>query len=444
MKNAKKFAALLLCAVMLLMPLSGCGPKAAGPLRICLDLGLDGADASKAEYAFDSLMKTVAQLGGAQEYEVEFVPSEGEERMGALTRLRAEIMGGSGPDLILTCYGWQEELLFPYPEKSARNGLFLNLDKYMEKSELTDWDQQVQPVMNAGRTEKGQFIVPLSYQFYMSCFKKEDVSHTPSRDITWGQMAESSDVIDKASITYWGGSPQKLDGTGDCTVHSTLGKLADYDKEELLFTADELRERIHRNFELMDQSDNGTFGETPAYYQPLSGVNFNSRAFNSSTGTIDESTPLTYIPLYSRDGGVTAAVRSYAVISAGSRHKDEAFLVLDYLMSLEVQQNSDFYNTCIAYWGTFGGFPMDSRLMSEEYPAQFLSSDKWSLTKENFDGLCAVRDAITAVNFFDTVTTSLYELEGDCYNVHAGFKEGDIDQMIDDTCRVLSMSIQES
>lgn len=440
----KKLTALLLCAVILLMPLSGCGPKDTGPLRVCLDLGLDGREMANAEYDFDALMKTVAQLGGAQEYEVEFVPTEGEERMGALTRLRAEMMSGSGPDLILTCYGWQEELLFPYPEKSARNGLFLNLDKYMEKSELTDWDQQVQPVMNAGRTEKGQFIIPLSYQFNMSCFKKEDVSHTPSKDITWGQMAESSDVIDKASLTYWGGPPQKLDGTGDCTVHSTLGKLADYDKEELLFTADQLKEHIHKNFELAAQADSGGFDDAPVYFQPLSGVDFNSRASNSSTDTIDESTPLTYIPLYSRDGGVTAAVRSYAVISAGSRHKDEAFLVLDYLMSLEVQQNGDFYNTCIAHWGTFGGFPMDSRLMSEEYPAQILSSGEWSLTKENFEGLCAVRDAITAVNFFDTVTAGVYELESQCYQIYEGFEQGDIDELIDETCRVLAMSIQES
>lgn len=435
----KKLAALLLCALTLLLPLSACGPKPSGPLRVCLDLGLDGMDSNKAESAFKTLMETVASMGGPEEYELELVPPEGEERMGALTRLRAEIMGGSGPDLIMTCYASKEGLLFPYPEKSAGNGLFLNLDKYMEKSEITEWDQQIQPVLNAGRTEKGQFIIPLSYQFNMSCFLKEDVSHTPDRSKTWEETAAGGDIIDKACTAYWGGSPQKTDGTGDMTVHNTLGRLADFDREELLFTAGQLKERIHRNFELLDESDAEAFGDTPTYFQPLSGAGF----FGSRYG-IDESAALTYIPLYSRDGGVTASVRSYAVISAGSRHKDDAFLVLDYLMSLESQQSGTFYNSYLAFWGTFGGFPMDSRLMSEEYPVKLRGSDSWSLSKENFDGLRAVQDSITAVNFFDTVTVGVYELESRCLHIHTGFEEGDIDQLIDETCRVLAMSLQES
>ena len=87
---------------------------------------------------------------------------------------------------------------------------------------------------------------------------------------------------------------------------------------------------------------------------------------------------------------------------------------------------------------------MDSRLMSEEYPVKLRGSDSWSLSKENFDGLRAVQDSITAVNFFDTVTVGVYELESRCLDIHTGFEEGDIDQLVDETCRVLAMSLQES
>ena len=444
----RKLTAMLLCVLLLLLPISGCGVGDAGPLRVCLDLGLDAVDTTKASFEFESLMKKVVELGGTEDYELEFLPDKGEERMGALTRLRAELMGGNGPDLIMTRWGLQEDLLIPYPEKSARNGLFLNLDKLMEKSELTEWDQQVKTVLDAGRTEKGQFIVPLSYQFNMSCFLKEDVSHTPTRDRTWEEAAASGDIIDSASICFWGGPEQKMESVGCATVHNTLGKLADYDKEELLFTADQLKEHIHKNFELEEAAESGSFDSLPAYYQPLPGPRFNTTvsSFYVHTDTLAEDAPLTYVPLYSRDGGVTAAVRSYAVISAGSRHKEEAFLVLDYLMSLESQQSGDFYNNIFSGRGTFEGFPMDSRLMSEEYPIYIGGSslNEWSLTEENFNGLCAVRDAITAVNFFDTVTCGVYGLENDCLEINGGFAEGDMDELIDETCRVLAMSLQES
>ncbi len=119
--------------------------------------------------------------------------------------------------------------------------------------------------------------------------------------------------------------------------------------------------------------------------------------------------------------------------------------MLDYLLGLESQQGYGFYNQFLAGEGTFLGFPMDARVMSGEYPVSMADgSDKWSLTDENFEGLCAVRDAITAVNFFDTVTFGLYNLEMDCVDVHTGYAQGDIDKLIDETCRVLAMSLQEA
>ena len=448
MKNTKRtLAVLLVLTLVLTLCLPGCGQKDTGPLRICLDLDIRSTQVNQATYDFEAILEKLAESGGAEEFEIELVPPEGEERMGALTRLHTQILSGNGPDLFIINSGWQDDLVFPYPEKAARNSLLLNLDKLMEKSQYTDWDQQVQTVLNAGKTEKGQFIIPLSYQFNMSCFLKEDVTHTPSKDITWEQMAESGDIIDLASISFDGGSPQKKHSTVDRTVHNTLGKLADYDKEELLFTADEVRARIHKNLELMDLSDNGEFGDTPTYYQALVGPGFNTHvsSFHIQADTIKEDVPLTYIPLYSKPGGVTAAVRSYAAISAGSRHKEEAFLVLDYLLSLESQQGGSFYNSFLSGCGTFQGFPMDARVMSGEYPVSMADgSDKWSLTDENFEGLCAVRDAITAVNFFDTVTFGLYNLELDCVDVHTGYAQGDIDKLIDETCRVLAMSLQEA
>ena len=164
MKNiTRTLAALLTLTLVLCLCLPGCGPKDKGPLRICLDLDIRDTMVNQATHDFEKILETLAESGGAQEFEIELVPPEGEERMGALTRLHTEIMSGEGPDLFIINSGWQDDLVFPYPEKAARNGLLLNLDKLMEKSQYTDWDQQVQTVLNAGKTEKGQYIIPLSY-----------------------------------------------------------------------------------------------------------------------------------------------------------------------------------------------------------------------------------------------------------------------------------------
>lgn len=80
----------------------------------------------------------------------------------------------------------------------------------MKDSRFTQWDQKVQTILDAGKTEKGQYLIPLTYQFNMTCFLKEDVAHTPSASISWEDMANSSDPIDHAGKLL--GRPRKHEG----------------------------------------------------------------------------------------------------------------------------------------------------------------------------------------------------------------------------------------
>ena len=53
---------------------------------------------------------------------------------------------------------------------------------------------------------------------------------------------------------------------------------------------------------------------------------------------INRETPVTMVPIYSENGDVTATVQVYTGINRNTKHPEEAFFVVDYLMSAQAQQ----------------------------------------------------------------------------------------------------------
>ena len=80
----------------------------------------------------------------------------------------------------------------------------------------------------------------------------------------------------------------------------------------------------------------------------------------------DEAT--TMIPIYSDEGGVTATVTSFACINRNAKHAEEAFFILDLLMSREVQQEARQYKLYNLIGDLNLSIPMHMDLMQEEYP----------------------------------------------------------------------------
>lgn len=96
-------------------------------------------------------------------------------------------MSGSGPDVfIMRCdekASWHtEQALFQIPEQAIESGLFLPLDDYIENAQFIEWDKLTPIVMEAGRNEEGQLILPLTYNIPITFFRAPDVSHTPSKE----------------------------------------------------------------------------------------------------------------------------------------------------------------------------------------------------------------------------------------------------------------------
>lgn len=108
------------------------------------------------------------------------------------TEIRTEIMSGGGPDVfVLACPVSENEnisYLFSNPEKVMESDLFLPLDEYMENAEYMKPEQWNQTILEAGRTEDGQVLLPVYYRYcaYM----------IPQKDVQGVEQPASWDVFD--------------------------------------------------------------------------------------------------------------------------------------------------------------------------------------------------------------------------------------------------------
>lgn len=416
----KKSGILVLAAAVLLLFFTACESEPE-PLRICMDLEYVNQDIdTDLEWILNDFLYSLKESGGIEDVEIEYLPKAGEDsdRESVLNRLRAEIMAGEGPDVfIVNCVGSltgdyrllgnsTSEALFPFPEKAMENGLFLPLDAYMENTQFTEWDKLTQSVLDAGRNEEGLQIVPLVYTFPMLCYRQSEGTYTPSAARTWNEVLTDTELSDEARML------------GDCYLEFSdtysaqaylefiLGKRADFKEETLLFTEDELQQRLEEIQVLRDRTMGGESSEniTDAM-ETYAGVNFLT-GNTPIEWNLYPSDELTMVPLYSDDGGVTATIMSFAAVNRNTKRPEDAFTVIDILLSRYMQQRGWIYAELLYRYGY--GVPMHEDLMQEEYPTT--SSYNWYMNDANYEEFCKVRDQITSANFQDELSIAFWNL----------------------------------
>lgn len=302
-----------------------------------------------------------------------------------LRRMRTEMMAGKGPDIFLCdCASaalWENdggepfsEPLFNYPEKVMRSHVFLPLDEYISKAEYMEWDKLNQKVMEAGSYEGSQYILPIKYNLNLTCFDPELVSADLARE--YGAFPTTEYKLNPAA-SY-------------TDLLSYFGQPADYEHDVPSFTEDELLELALSGFDTAQKSREGYFGGL---------LNAPEGAFLSGgmgpylfdKGNPGELPAYTMLPSYNRDGGATASITCFAAVNANTPNPNEAFRVLDYLMSEKVQQNDYIVNSV-------SGMPVYDELGSADKPIS--SSSRWWLNETNYDSFCSVREQISAVKFY--------------------------------------------
>ncbi len=445
-------------------------PENSDTVRVLIDLKfarevwVEGTTTRNSDY---TIRKAMQQAGWEGDFAFEYLPHEGEERTNALQRMRIEIMAGKGSDLfILASAGmlYGPEPLFRYPEQMMDRNTFLPLDSYIENASYMEWDKFIPQVMEAGRNEEGQQILPLCYSMPVTLIEEDKASHEHSPETTFQDLAESGDLVLKLAAASNRVMPSEQSGgmkyyrSSQWRLESVFPRLADYDTEELAFTQDELMDVIHTQLELgalWDSPDrpaafqeqlmaemSETGDSMDPYYEGIG---------NPSHSSSEEDRAYTMIPLYNTRGGCTAAVTCYAAINRNTKHPEEAFLLLDYLMSKECMQTS-FYEPVFTF-----GLPVHRELLQPEEKIPGIGGMRYDMNQENYEELQSLLGSVTGSRFRDVLDVQLEEMMADVSSKHfldthddpqwddmREYYEDSIEDMVDERYRLMKMMLAES
>lgn len=391
--SMKRVISLLVSIILILFLFAGCeanDEKVAktGPLRICIDAGVHvncyARDRGTADQAAAFLGRRLIMEFGMDEedFEFEIIPAEGSARSAALTRVRAEIMSGEGPDVFFcacadAAFSPNEGLqnrtdatLFPFPERAMKDGVFLPLDEYIEQAEYMEWDKMLPNVTAAGKTEQGQVVIPISYRMRMTAYQKGDAEPYPA-DTSFADVLASDDDILRSTTAF----TYRNDHRNDSAFPYLFTDLADFETGELLFTEDDLYRMIqdvealfyenlaglpsgtspklklpqtdlppHFSEELDLGTYDGYYVVTDPEKEGFIYINYFVMLYmQDARRGLTNSTEQVMLPLYNVDGGATALVASFGAVNANTRQPEKAFAVLDYMLSQYAQHECVLY-----------------------------------------------------------------------------------------------------
>ena len=150
--------------------------------------------------------------------------------------------------------------------------------------------------------------------------------------------------------------------------------------------------------------------------------------------------PLTIVPMYSDDGGITATVLAYAAINANTKQPDKAFFVLDYIFGLEFQQTSPVFQLLCT-----DALPVHMDLLAMECPLQYHYNTPmlggYYLEDGTYEEWCEARDSITDAVFADEVYYTLEAMYNKCS--YAERKGESYDGIVADTYDALKQLVSE-
>lgn len=408
------------------------------PLRVFVELDMH----QDVKANLENMLGWAAREGGPKDVELEFLPPitvypfDSSARDAALSHLKTELMSGGGPDLLLCCCDNTrlEDVLFRFPEQAMERNLFLPLDNYIQNAKYMEWDKLIPIVMEAGRTDKGQLVMPLSWQMHVTFFRKSEVEHTPSQTMTYQESLE--DPVLRMGAFEVTNPRVQLGRDG-----SQFLRLADYSTDTLAFTKEELMEVMESQRDLTQRLDAGEFDGAPACYQMALQPNYTrtadtsievyySKECKAEFNGIDPLEVVTMVPTYTLEGGYGAMITSFGAVNANSKRPEDAFFLLDRLLGKE-QQGSGLMGMLTGWLG----MPVYAELGQESAP---MDKD-WYLGEENYKTYVELRDNIAAVRFGCRLDRYLWDLS---WEARRG--EGDLAQAVDKAYTQMTMELGES
>ena len=241
MKKRIRPAILLTLVLIFLFPQStGCAPKEVEQTNDSLKIAYWGTNSliSGPLYEFKQQHPDV-------EVTTDFQPYTEEDPLGEafFKRISAEVMSGSGPDVIILGQRGMNG------NKMMRSGAFADLNEFIENDPDFDLSKYNGKILEAGQVEGKQYIMPLTYTIPLVLTTQEMLDKTGFDISTAGNcnafLEECLDVQGK-NIE---GVPE-LSMTMRLTPY--LADAVDYDTKEVKIDTPENRETIRLNYEVVD------------------------------------------------------------------------------------------------------------------------------------------------------------------------------------------------
>ncbi len=358
-----------------------------------LTVFVDGMDYSQSD--IKEVLKDIPGYGEDFQVEITFI-SEGfsdqkEIREGANQNARLDLASGSGADVyIAKCSrGVDMENLvkgtFTYPRSAMDQGYFLPLDSYIENAQFMDWGSLWPQVMEAGKNQDGQMLVPLTFAVHATLFDSAKYERPDSLPTTCQAQMSSGDLGMKAAAR---GAP--------FAFTDRLGALIDYSTDTLTFSEEELRQFVEDYLAV----DSGEMLAQEGFVEPCVEIGpAEVTRFPDKSG--GKKRNYTMLPTYNRNGGVTAYITSFAAVNRNTEYPDYAFSIVDRLAAKDVQQELIFGS----------GMPVHKELGGKVTP---LGKSQWSLTETNFEQYTWVCNQINEVEFKTELDLLINQMVYDC------------------------------
>lgn len=350
------------------------------------------------------LIETWEHFNKGLKAELIVIPKDPDEAEIKISEIRTEMLAGGGPDVFLMndrrCFGfstWEEEgmpMLFQNPEKAMYSGTFLPLDSYIKNAKYFNPEHYNPVIMEAGKTEEGQCLLPIAYDYRISYFEEPQENPIQMPLPSWESLVSGETGLTSTmfpAINY--------------SFPDLLGEYADYENKKLLLSEKELYQYV------LDSIDFGIFAENGRETAGMDLVWTEGDFAEFFIGNSREykQNPNSLLANPNREGGINANITTWAGINKNTKRPTQAFSLLDLLLSDEVMTREGF-SEAGKYAGSSIAFGLDGILTHQEA----FENDCKYLPDDTEKAFKALNSQINSVRFSSDFDKELQKMRDAC------------------------------
>lgn len=359
------------------------------------------------------------------------IPDSPDEAEIKISEIRTEMLAGGGPDVFLVrdnrCFNvskWGEEvqpMLFQNPEKAMYTGTFLPLDDYIKNAKHFNPEHYNPVIMEAGKTEEGQCLLPVAYDYRVSYFEEPQENPIQMPLPSWDSL-----VSGEAGLT------STMFPAINHSFPDHLGEYADYENEKLLLSKEELYQCV------LDSIDFGIFAENGPEVKGLNLVwaegDLASSFVRNSTGYKQNPNSLLANP--NREGGINANITTWAGINKNTKRPSQAFSFLDLLFSDEIMTREGFSEA-----GKYAGSSTASYFFGVPSHQEAFENDCKYLPDDTEKAFKALNSQINSVRFSSDLDKELQKMRDACREAKGNEEEQR--EIVKEACEKIELMLAE-